>query len=387
MSYAPDIYEVPWNSTRWEAAIFARPDIAFFGGPGRWVLYRPTRTIVRERAVDDQRVADLLRGAGADRCDVPNAEIARALDLSLFDAPADAVVRLVRDINDAVPGSASLEHVLMPGPHTVHGDGEPEPAEDPGGWESGDAGAGLTVLVLDTGFAQPLPFDLTAQPSDAEVVDEDGDKLRDPAAGHGTHVAGIVARLAPCATIVSHRLLKSPVGEASDLDVAGALLDHGGADIVNCSFGEQALDDQAPLALADALARLPEATIVVAAAGNGGVVTPNWPAAFERVIAVGAVGRPAGVETWLQTDFSNHGDWVDCCAPGVDVASTFLTLPDEGYHGFACWTGTSMSAPTVSGAIAALATRPGMDLASARAKVLGGDPIGDIGALLDPGKL
>jgi subtilisin family serine protease len=350
------------------------------------VLYRPTRVIVTAAAARDQRVQDLLRQCGADRCDAPGSDVALALDLQLFDAPRDRVVRLVRDINDAVADGASLEHVLMPRPHHV-GDGEPTPASDPGGWEAGEDGAGIEVLVLDTGFVAPQPFDVSAQPADAEIVDEDGDGRRDPAAGHGTHVAGIIARIAPCATIVARRLLTSPVGECSDLDVAGALLDHGGAHLINCSFAEQSLDERAPTAIRNALARLPEATVGVAAAGNSGVSQPSWPAAFTRVIGVGAVGRPEGAAAWLQTDFSNHGDWVKCCAPGVDVVSTFLAVPDEGFDGFACWSGTSMAAPTVAGAIAALASRPGSDLAQARAKVLGGTPVGDVGALVDPAAL
>jgi subtilisin family serine protease len=295
-------------------------------------------------------------------------------------------VRLVREINAAVPDGASLEHVLLPRPHHV-GDGEPKPASDPGGWETGEDGAGIDVLVLDTGFADPQPFDVIPEPGNAEIPDEDGDGRRDPAAGHGTHVAGIIARIAPCATIRPPRLLVSPVGACSDLDVAQALLDHRGAHIINCSFAAQCLDERAPTAIRDALAKLPEATIVVAAAGNSGVPDRSWPAAFERVIAVGAVGRPEGSSAWKQTDFSNHGDWVDCCAPGVDVVSTFLTRPVEHFDGFACWSGTSMAAPAVTGAIAALASRPGSDLAQARAKVLGGARIGAVGAFVDPGAL
>ena len=42
-----------------------------------------------------------------------------------------------------------------------------------------------------------------------------------------------------------------------------------------------------------------------------------------------------------------------------------------------------MAAPAVTGAIAALASRPGSDLAQARAKVLGGTRIGAVGAFVD----
>ncbi|MEY2440627.1 MAG: hypothetical protein QOJ46_53 [bacterium] len=386
MSYESDVYEVPWNSDRWELALLERPNISFLGGPGRWVLFRPARVIVSTRALEDSRIREAVRRAGAEGCDEPDAEVAKTLGLELLLAPEGREVELVREIERLVPCSASLDHVQLPGPHRVHGDDDPVPAADPGDITGrGVAGEGLSVLVLDTGGVPRPALRLHVDPADEEIVDEDHDELRDPAAGHGTHVAGIIARLAPAADIVAHRLLKSPVGEASDLEVAAALLDHGGADIINCSFGEMTLDDVAPLCIQNALAALPASTVVVAAAGNGGVERRNWPAAFERVIAVGAVGRPKNTGDWLQTDFSNYGSWVDCCAPGVAIVSTFLTLPAEGFpSGYASWTGTSMASPAVAGTIAALATKENAGLAQAVAEVRGQTQLGTVGALVDP---
>ncbi len=386
MSYDSDIYEVPWNSDRWELALLEQPNIRYLGGPGRWVLFRPRRVFVEKRALDDSRVRDAARRAGADTCDEPAAEVAKALDLELLLASEERQIEFVREVNAITPCAASLDHVLLPGPHRIHGDDLPLPAPNPGGIPGeGEAGAGMTVLVLDTGYAPSAPLGLQVAPADEEIADDDGDGFRDPAAGHGTHVAGIIARLAPGATIVPRKLLTSPVGLASDADIAEALLGAGSANIVNCSFGEITLDDDPPLIVQNALNALSPETVVVAAAGNGGVSHPNWPAAFERVIAVGAVGSPPGTAAWLQTNFSNHGDWVDCCAPGVAIVSTFLTRPAEGFgSGYASWTGTSMASPAVAGTIAALATKPGMDLAQAVAKVRGLAQLGTIGALVDP---
>lgn len=387
MSYDGDIFEVPWDSDRWDLAILERPNISFLGGPGRWVLFRPARVVVTEEALDDRRVRAAVDEAGADRCDEPDAEVAKTLGLALLLAPEDRQVELVREINRIVPCAASLDNVLLPGPQRIHGDDAPVPAGDPQDITgAGDAGGGLKVLVLDTGFVPATAPSLGVQmaSADAEIADEDQDGRRDPAAGHGTHIAGIVARWAPGATIVSRRVLKSPVGDASDLEVAGALLNHGGANIINCSFGAGTLDDQAPLVIAQALAALPAATVVVAAAGNSGLSRPDWPAAFERVIAVGAVGKPQGTSAWLQTDFSNHGAWVDMCAPGVAIVSTFLNRPQEGFNGFASWTGTSMAAPAVAGTIAALATTTGVSVNEAATQLRALPAIGSIGALVDP---
>ena len=56
---------------------------------------------------------------------------------------------------------------------------------------------------------------------------------------------------------------------------------------------------------------------VVAAAGNDGVDTPNYPAASPGVVSVGATDhqRPAGPLLEL-------GDTVDLVAPGMDITST-----------------------------------------------------------------
>jgi subtilisin family serine protease len=385
MSEKGRIYEVPWNSREWERAILERQDIARIGGPGDWVLYRPSRLLVRTRALRDKRVKTALQRAGAERAGAGVAEVAKALGYTLFVVRDDRLVSLVRRIRSYVAHSASLDHVQLPGPNRVHGDDLPVPIEGPLAIPGeGAAGDGLTVLVLDTGCADKVPFAVTMTPADAEVADEDADNQRDPAAGHGTHVAGVVASLAPGATIVARRLLTTPVGQASDLDVAAALLDHGGADVINCSFGSTALNDAPPIVIEDALAALPTSTVVVAAAGNAGTSRPDYPAACNGVVAVGAVGSPKDDGTWLQTDFSNHGIWVDCCAPGVAIASTFLDRPDLGFAGFATWTGTSMAAPAVSATIAALATRSAITVQQAAAQLRALPPLGTIGALVVP---
>ena len=388
MSARSRIYKVKWDSSAWERAILERNDIARWGREGDWVLYRPSRLLVRDRALKDKRVSSALGRSGADRHGDEAAEVAKALGFTLYIAPDDKLVSLVRRIRSFSPNSASLDYVQLPGPNRIHGDDNPEPTDGPLPIPGGSAaGEGVTVLVLDTGFADPQPFPVSTTAADAEIPDEDGDNQRDYAAGHGTHVAGIVAALAPRATIVARRLLKTPVGQASDLDVAQALMEHDGAHIINCSFGSTTLNDAPPILIEEALATLPRETVVVAAAGNSGTNRPNWPAACNGVVAVGAVGSPNNDGTWLQTDFSNHGLWVDCCAPGVAIESTFIDRPDLGFGGFATWSGTSMSAPAVSGTIAAIASQAGIDARAAATQVSALPALGAVGALVDPSKL
>ena len=113
---------------------------------------------------------------------------------------------------------------------------------------------------------------------------------------------------------------------------------------------------QARYRTADDLADPPDLTkervVFVSSAGNDSSCRPTWPASFENVIAVGALG-PHG-PAW----FTNFGPWVDACAPGVDIVSTFYDLTDEAgydgedFDGWASWSGTSFSAPIVAASIA-----------------------------------
>ena len=72
------------------------------------------------------------------------------------------------------------------------------------------------------------------------------------------------------------------------------------------------------------------------------------------MVGVGALA--ADGKAW----FTNFGGWVDACAPGVDVVSTFFNDFDEilggvvtrQYREWARWSGTSFSAPKVAAAIA-----------------------------------
>ncbi|MCA1839198.1 MAG: S8 family serine peptidase, partial [Actinobacteria bacterium] len=97
--------------------------------------------------------------------------------------------------------------------------------------------------------------------------------------------------------------------------------------------------------------------IVVAAAGNDGLLVPEYPASYSDVVSVGAI-KPDGT----REEFSNWGPWVDIFAPGDNVITTDIvpngssTQQTYNYH-----SGTSLAAAIVSGAAAfmkGLATNP-----------------------------
>jgi hypothetical protein len=236
------------------------------------------------------------------------------------------------------------------------------------------------IAVLDTGLAEGLhrPDLLSTgnasnrikgdpdQP-DSDLVDAAGvtwakDNWLDPVAGHGTFIAGIIEQVAPgCAIQVTHVI--NGLGSATESDIhekilkLAALADGDRPEILSLSFGGTALD-QAPGALESAIARAQlSGIVVVASAGNDASAEPQYPAAYDGVIAVGAVG-PDGPTPW-----TNYGEWVDACAPGADLVSSFFdkfdgpeprinTVDPDKFAGWATWSGTSFAGPVVVAALA-----------------------------------
>jgi hypothetical protein len=236
------------------------------------------------------------------------------------------------------------------------------------------------IAVLDTGLAKGVQSpDLLSNPNassrisgdpdypDSNLVDAAGvtwakDNWLDPVAGHGTFIAGIVEQLAPgCAIHVAHVI--NGLGNAIESDIVqrilelAALKDGDRPDILSLSFGGSALE-QSPSALESAIARAQlSGIVVVASAGNNATAEPQYPAAYDGVIAVGAVG-PDGPTPW-----TNYGEWVDACAPGADLVSSFFdkfdgpeprinTVDPDKFQGWATWSGTSFATPVVVAALA-----------------------------------
>ncbi len=258
-------------------------------------------------------------------------------------------------------------------------------------------GAGQRVAVIDTGVSPHHRLPHLVAGGDY-VFTGDGTQDCD---GHGTIVAGIIAArpdskardqlsgVAPESTVISIRQSSTkygPVAERSgigvgDVDTMARAVRTAadlGASVINissvaCLPAEAALDDRS-LGAALAYAVDVKNAVVVAAAGNTGSIgqcpaqsaQPTWDTAAvavspawydEYVLTVGSVnarGAPSA--------FTLAGPWVDVAAPGEAVTS-LGTVGDRvvncvaAQHGPAPLSGTSYSAPVVSGVAALIRAR------------------------------
>jgi len=182
-----------------------------------------------------------------------------------------------------------------------------------------------------------------------------------PDAGHGTHVAGIIAAdrtnklgilgVADNVAIMGVRV--TPNGDERDKDVANGIryaVDNG-AKVINMSFGKAYSWNKAVVNEAMKYAASKDVLIVQAAGNeNKDIDTennfPNHKDLDEKTIAswitVGASG-PKDDET-LKASFSNFGKTqVDVFAPGVKIYSS---VPGSKYKS---QNGTSMASPVVAG--------------------------------------
>lgn len=216
-------------------------------------------------------------------------------------------------------------------------------------------GAGTIVAVLDTGVQSDHPA-LAAAITAVQVdfvdgddiaedafngLDDDDDGAIDEAAGHGTHVAGIVHLVAPQAQIMPVRVMDSD-GNGDIFSLAEAILfaSENGADVINLSLGLSKSSDL----LKEVIKQVSQTgTLSVAAAGNLGVDDKQYPAAGTCSLAITAIGP-----NQTKAPFANFGSWITVAAPGESIYSAF---PQDSY---AWWSGTSMATPFVSGQAALL---------------------------------
>jgi thermitase len=229
----------------------------------------------------------------------------------------------------------------------------------PEGWDAAGLGAfpatgGVKIGIVDTGIDQTHP-DLSGQ----TVACAKSQGLLPIMSGsiqvgscaddndHGSHVAGTIAAkanngigvagVAFNADLVICKALGGPLGTGSTADVANCInwVASQGARVISMSLG-----GGASTTLQQAVASAwnnGNGAVIVAAAGNDGDATLNYPAAYAEVVSVAATDSSDA-----RASFSNANADVEIAAPGVNVLSTVRG------GAYATLSGTSMATPHVS---------------------------------------
>ena len=256
----------------------------------------------------------------------------------------------------------------------------------PEGWDSGGlsgfpSSGGAKVGIVDTGIQLNHP-DLAGKAVDCAGVNNFGISLglliigSDPTIvsgkcadnnGHGTHVAGTIAANTNNAAGIAGVSPSSPLAICKALNGSGAgtlvmvancidWTNQRGAKVISMSLGSTA----GAATLQQAVQRATNnGSLVIAASGNGGNSTVNYPAGYAEVVSVAATDHND-----VRASFSTFNADVEVSAPGVNILSTWN---DGGYR---TASGTSMATPHASGVAAVIATqRPTLTVAQLRTKL------------------
>ncbi|MDD4614199.1 MAG: S8 family serine peptidase [Caldisericia bacterium] len=241
-------------------------------------------------------------------------------------------------------------------------------------WEQGYTGKGVKICILDTGCDGSHP-QLKGKIKDFAVVDRNGEAILSDTSydtdTHGTHVAGIAAGGSQ----------NSPLGMAPESDLSVGVVIPGGSGSFSQIIGgiEWAMDpdgnpetNDAPIAINLSLGMpgfvdfwtpvfvnaLNHNILIVSSSGNEGNGITNSPGNHPLVVGVGSYGfnrKPSSFSAgdsniqwnsstiatapYIKPDISAPGSMVYSCVPG---------------NSYEYYSGTSMSAPHITGAVAIL---------------------------------
>lgn len=221
----------------------------------------------------------------------------------------------------------------------------------PTAWDVSKGRQGVVIAIVDTGVNgthEDLSGKVIAGHNYVNSVSIAANTDSDDH-GHGTEVAGAAAAVGDNslgiagvdwnARIMPVKVLNNS-GEGATSDAVNGITyaADNGATIINMSFGRSTESAALKSAIEHAKSK---GAILVAASGNDGVASVAYPAAYDEVIAVGSVDNGDN-----RASFSNYGPALDVVAPGISIRTT-----SDSSNGYLSVSGTSMSAPLVSGGL------------------------------------
>lgn len=229
----------------------------------------------------------------------------------------------------------------------------------PQAWDVTTGINSLVVAVLDSGINAAHPDFAGRLLPGYDFVWDDSDPADD--FGHGTAVAGVVAAagnnsIGVAGVAFGSRILPVKVMNASGFayySVIAQGIRHAvdaGARVINISIA----GSSSSVTLQDAVNYAwSNNVVVVTAAGNTGNSAPQYPAACEHVVAVGAT-----MPDDTRAAFSSSGNHLAVAAPGEAMYTTSRDLLNP----YASWRGTSFASPVVAGVAALMiSANPALD--------------------------
>ncbi len=207
--------------------------------------------------------------------------------------------------------------------------------------------SGITVAILDTGIDKSSSFFSSRKITKTSYNFMNNSKDVTDYHGHGTHVAGIIADATPTNVRIMMLKIANSSGYTSMLTIKTALqyaVDHNVA-VINMSVGFIGYEAVSCTDLGSLINKAYKRGIPICAAAGNSAVNVNlcYPARNEKTIAVSSID-----DTGTFSTFSDYGSRIDFCAPGEDIVSAGLG------GGVSTMSGTSMSAPHMTAAVAYL---------------------------------
>ena len=234
----------------------------------------------------------------------------------------------------------------------------------PTAWNVNLGSHSVLVAVVDTGvwWTQPdIQANMWTNTADGthgwDFVDGDSNPMDIDPSGtyHGTGVAGVIAAITDNGqgiagtaqiSVIALRALGSN-GQGSSLNTSQAIrwAADQGAKVINLSLGtNETFVGPTDIQLAVNYA-WSKGALIVAAAGNSGTSTLDYPARLANVVSVAAID-----ESGTRASFSNYGSGLDLSAPGTRIVT--LSGGNNQPNNVHYLQGTSFSTPFVTGAAA-----------------------------------